>query len=107
MEWDTKTLDSNIIPDSRLKSEFSPFFTRSSETFAALATKLTPPHMQEQKTEPEVLWTLGVVKRDEEANEPINVQLDVTFRADEKVAFWKGLVQKMTPLDIRVISSER
>ncbi|KAF9961549.1 hypothetical protein BGZ72_003155 [Mortierella alpina] len=107
VEWDTKTLDTTIIPDSRLKSEFSPFFTRSPETFAALATKLTPPHMQEQTTEPEVLWTLGVVKRDEEANEPINIQLDVTFRADDKVAFWKGLVQKMTPLDVRVISSER
>ncbi|KAF9955799.1 hypothetical protein BGZ70_010113 [Mortierella alpina] len=107
VEWDIKTLDTTIIPDSRLKSEFSPFFTRSAETFAALATKLTPPQMQEQKTEPDVLWTLGVVKRDEEANEPINVQLDVTFRADEKVAFWNGLVQRMTPLDVRVISSER
>ncbi|KAG0210338.1 hypothetical protein BGX28_009390 [Mortierella sp. GBA30] len=103
MEWDTKSLDSTVIPDSRMKTDFSPFFSKSPETFAALAARLTPPQMQEQRIEPEVLWSLGVMKKDEESNGIINVQLDVTFRADGKVAFWNGLVQKMTPLDIRSI----
>ncbi|KAF9175305.1 hypothetical protein BGX20_006830 [Mortierella sp. AD010] len=106
--WDIKELDTRIIPDGRLLSDFSPFFTKSSDKFSALIKKLTPPN---QKTEfldaHEMLWTLGIIKRDQLSNKPIEAQVEVSFREDDKVAFWNALVQKTTPLDIRVISSER
>ncbi|KAF9101705.1 hypothetical protein BGX27_011377 [Mortierella sp. AM989] len=104
--WDVKELDSKIIPDNRLDTDFSPFITDSSEKFSALVKRLTPPN-QERPDQPEMLWTLGILRRNEVTNDPIEVHLDITFRDDDKVAFWNALVQKTTPLDIRVISSER
>ncbi|KAF8927101.1 hypothetical protein BGZ58_010629 [Dissophora ornata] len=102
-----KNLDKNMIPDKRLKSDFSPFITRSSEKFVSLARKLTPPDNKDLLTQPEVLWSLGILKRVEATNAHIIIQLDVTFRDDEKVSLWNALVQKMTPLDLKVVSSER
>ncbi|KAF9360675.1 hypothetical protein BGX26_008178 [Mortierella sp. AD094] len=105
--WDIKELDSRIIPDGRLSSDFSPFFTNSSDKFSALIKKLTPPNQKEPLDAPEMLWTLGILRRDEKTNTSIDAQLEITFRDDDKVAFWNALVQKTVPLDIRVISSER
>ena len=96
-----------MIPDKRLKSDFSPFITKSSEKFVRLARKLNPPDNKDLITQPEELWSLGILKRLEATHSHIFVQLDVTFRDDEKVSLWNALVQKMTPLDIRAISSER
>ncbi|KAG0358840.1 hypothetical protein BGZ54_010253 [Gamsiella multidivaricata] len=104
--WEIKEMDASVIRDPRLKTEFSPFFTKSSESFSALVKKLTPPHLQDHIVPPDVIWSLGVLKRAEDTNIPINVQLDVTFR-EKTVSLWNALVQKTTPLDIRVISSER
>ncbi|KAF9437682.1 hypothetical protein BGZ76_011594 [Entomortierella beljakovae] len=117
--WDVQHFDSTIIPDNRLESEFSPFFTNDPEKFSSLIKKLTPPNSKELSLEPEMHWTLVVLRRDQVTNKPVEVQLDVTFR-DERfrdndsrpkdynnVAFWNALVQKITPLDIRVISAER
>ncbi|KAF8970268.1 hypothetical protein BGZ46_010533 [Entomortierella lignicola] len=102
--WDIKELDSNVIPDTRLTSEFSPFFTDSSDKFSVLIRKLSNPEFQET---PEMLWTLGILKRTQ-FHDYIEAQLEVSFRDDDdKVALWNALVEKTTPLDIRVISSER
>ncbi|KAG0329912.1 hypothetical protein BGZ99_010023 [Dissophora globulifera] len=105
--WKIKDLDTTVIPDMRLKSEFSPFISRSSDKLVSLAEKLTPPELKGQTMQPEVLWTLGILKRVDASAAHINVQLDVTFRDDEKVSLWNALVQKNTPLDVRVVSPER
>ncbi|KAI1321609.1 hypothetical protein EDD11_003089 [Mortierella claussenii] len=104
--FDVQELDVTVIRDSRLKTEFGPFFTNSSERFAALIRKLGPAD-HTVPTKPTTLWSLGILKKDEYTNAALNVQLDVTFREDGKVALWNALAQKATPLSIRVISSER
>lgn len=105
--WEIADLDTAVIPDSRLRSEFSPYFIKSSGTFAAAERRITPPDNREQAIEPDEVWFLHILRKDEETQETINVTLEVTFRSDGNVGLWNGLVQQTIPLDIRVISSER
>ncbi|KAF9549303.1 hypothetical protein EC957_004217 [Mortierella hygrophila] len=105
--WEIADLDTAVIPDGRLRSEFSPYFIKSSGTFAAAERRITPPDNGEQSVEPDEVWFLHILRRDEETQETINVTLEVTFRSDGNAGLWNGLVQQTTPLDIRVISSER
>lgn len=105
--WEIADLDTAVIPDIRLRSEFSPYFIKSSGTFAAAERRITPPDNREEAIEPDEVWFLHILRRDEETLETINVTLEVTFRSDGNAGLWNGLVQQTTPLDIRVISSER
>ncbi|KAF9340807.1 hypothetical protein BGZ91_000128 [Linnemannia elongata] len=105
--WEIADLDTAVIPDNRLRSEFSPYFIKSSGTFAAAERRITPPDNREQAIEPDEVWFLHILRKDEETGEPTNVTLEVTFRSDGNAGLWNGLVQQTTPLDIRVISSER
>ncbi|KAG0379789.1 hypothetical protein BGX24_011731 [Mortierella sp. AD032] len=105
--WEIVDLDTGVIPDSRLRSEFSPYFIKSSGTFAGAERRLTPSDNKEQVIEPHEVWFLHILRKDEETLELINVTLEVTFRADGNAGLWNGLVQQTTPLDIRVISSEK
>ncbi|KAF9903336.1 hypothetical protein EC991_003983 [Linnemannia zychae] len=105
--WEIVDLDTSVIPDSRLRSEFSPYFIKSSGTFATAERRLTPADNREQGNEPLEVWFLHILRKDDEAFEPINVTLEVTFRPDGNAGLWNGLVQQTTPLDIRVISSEK
>ncbi|KAF9189876.1 hypothetical protein BGZ51_000139 [Haplosporangium sp. Z 767] len=104
--WSLKELEEEVVSHPRLKTEFSTFISRSPQMFAALVKALTPPLLSDYNMEPEVHWTLGIEERDMITGNPYSVQLDVSFREDEKVAFWNGLVYPTTPMDIRVISSE-
>ncbi|KAG0200307.1 hypothetical protein BGX33_011073 [Mortierella sp. NVP41] len=105
--WEIEDLDTAVIPDNRLRSEFSPYFIKSSGTYAAAERRLTPPDNREQVTMPDEVWFLHILRKDEKTSETINVTLEVTFRSDGNASLWNGLVQQTTPLDIRVISSER
>ncbi|KAF9133774.1 hypothetical protein BGW39_008951 [Mortierella sp. 14UC] len=105
--WEIEDLDTSVIPDNRLKSEFSPYFIKSSGTFATAERRLTPADNKEQDTEPHEVWFLHILRKDDETFEPINVTLEVTFRSDGNAGLWNGLVQQTTPLDIRVICSEK
>ncbi|KAF9996408.1 hypothetical protein BGZ79_009855 [Entomortierella chlamydospora] len=107
-----KTLEEALehvqLLDGDIKMRIRPFFTKSSEEFSTLIKKLSPPNQKREFLDaPEMLWTLGIIKRDQLSNKPIEAQVEVSFREDDKVAFWNALVQKTVPLDIRVISSER
>jgi hypothetical protein len=68
--------------------------------------KLMPPDMLDQVIQPDIQWSLGVLKRmNDDRN--CDVRLEVTFRLDGNVSLWNALAQNATPMDIRVISSEK
>jgi hypothetical protein len=105
--WEIVDLDTIVIPDNRLRSEFSPYFIKSSGTFATAERRLTPADNKEQDTKPDEVWFLHILRKNDETSELINVILEVRFRPDGNVSLWNGLVQQTTPLDIRVICSEK
>ncbi|KAG0285390.1 hypothetical protein BGZ96_010353 [Linnemannia gamsii] len=105
--WEIEELDTVVIPSSRLESEFSPYFIKSSGAFAAAERRITPPDNKEQAIKPDEVWFLYILRKNEEMGGFTNVTLEVTFRSDGNAGLWNGLVQQTTPLDIRVISSER
>ncbi|KAF9910473.1 hypothetical protein BX616_010856 [Lobosporangium transversale] len=105
--YQVREMDISVLPDPRLITEFSPFLTDSTDLFRKLKARLSSLG-QLSVIEPEAVWTLGVLKRGEPPNErPINVQTEMTFRDDGKVGLWNALVQTSTPLNIRVLSSEK
>lgn len=105
--WEIEDLDTAVIPNSRLESEFSPYFIKSSGAYAAAERRITPSDTREKAIEPDEVWFLHILRKNEETEEYTNVTLEVTFRSDGNAGLWNGLVQQTTPLDIRVISSER
>jgi len=110
--WEIEDLDTSVLPDNRLGSVFSPYFIKSSGAFVTAGKRLTPPELtpsdnNDQNIEPDEVWFFHILRRDDDLKESINVTLEVTFRADGNASLWNGLVQPLTPLDIRVISSEK
>ncbi|KAG0246091.1 hypothetical protein BGX31_004511 [Mortierella sp. GBA43] len=104
--FSTDDLDENVIQNPRLMSEVSPYFTKSPDIFRALMKKLMPPDMIDQVIQPDIQWSLGVLKKGGNSGNT-NVRLEVTFRLDGNVSLWNALAQNATPMDIRVISSEK
>ncbi|KAF9926385.1 hypothetical protein FBU30_004017 [Linnemannia zychae] len=103
--WEIEELDTSVIPSPKLKSEFSPHFIKSSGTFAAAERRLTQSDDKKHVTRTDEVWFLRIMRR---INMVVTyVTLEVTFRSDGHVGLWNGLVEQTTPLDIRVICSER
>lgn len=104
--WSVRELDESVIVDPRLKSKFSPYFTPSPEIHRALVKRFEPRDLYENSIKTEVHWNLGVLRKSE-GDRYDDIDLEVTFSEDGSISLWNALVQRTTPLDIRVISSEK
>ncbi|GJJ68839.1 hypothetical protein EMPS_01185 [Entomortierella parvispora] len=106
-KWNVMEADTRIIQTSRLISEFNPYITSNKAVFERLLNRLQVSDPL-QAMRPEAMWSFDILKRAQAVNQdPDQVELEVTFRPDGKVALWNALVDKVTPMDIRVVSSER
>lgn len=108
--FSVRELDESVIVDARLKSKFSPYFTPSPEIHRALLKRFEPRDRYENNIKTEVHWDLGILRRTEggtERERGVRVDLEVWFSEDGNISLWNSLVSKATPMDIRVISSEK
>ncbi|KAG0042424.1 hypothetical protein BGZ83_000487 [Gryganskiella cystojenkinii] len=106
-KWGVLEADAKIVQDNRLKSEFSPFITSSATVFQQIVDKLQSLDPR-QTMQSETTWSLYIWKKIEAQDRSFDaIELEVTFREDGKVALWNALVDKSTPMDIRIISTER
>ncbi|KAF9361321.1 hypothetical protein BGX34_007212 [Mortierella sp. NVP85] len=109
MVFSVRELDESVIIDPRLKSKFSPYFTPSPEIYRALLKRFEPRDRYENNVQTEIRWDLGILRRGEgeKAEKGIRIDLEVWFSEDGNISLWNSLISKATPMDIRVISSEK
>ncbi|KAG0343401.1 hypothetical protein BG004_005342 [Podila humilis] len=103
--WAIDDLDTRIIPDKRLASDFHPYIVRSANELKNFMDALTPNF--ERLEGEHTRWSLGILKRNDSPGDALYGELDVTFRDDGKLGLWNALVERSKPLEIKVICSQR
>ncbi|KAF9583299.1 hypothetical protein BGW38_009799 [Lunasporangiospora selenospora] len=98
-------LDTKVIQNERLESEFFPFFISSKKEYETILQKLGPTTPGGRTHDPETSWVLVVERM--YGSHHAELQLDVTFRDNGKVALWNSLAEVSVPLEIRNLSSEK
>ncbi|KAF9428813.1 hypothetical protein BGZ94_000942 [Podila epigama] len=105
--WDLESLDKNIIPNSRLHSMFNRYVAQSADSLEKFMSALGPMQYSHRPESESVQWTLSILKRGDTPRTFTHGELDVSFREDGKLALWNALVERTTPLEIKVICPER